>query len=167
MSARRNEGGPIFLAVSFALSLGAWILFVGKIGWNELLAGAFASALAATAAHMVWAQHIAGFRGNLGWLLEMWRLPIYAVTGTGEIFAVLFRQVLGRKPAESLILAVSFDAGGDDDESAARRALVVAYTTSTPNFVVIGVDRKRGHLVYHQIKRSPVLQISKDLGARP
>jgi hypothetical protein len=97
----------------------------------------------------------------------MWRLPIYAVTGTAEIFAVLFRQLFGRKPAESLVLAVPFDAGGDDDESAARRALAVVYTTSTPNFIVIGVDRKRGHLVYHQIKRSPILQITKDLGARP
>src|SRR5438045_3312365 len=102
MSARRNDRGPLLWAVSFALSFGAWILFVGKIGWNELLAGALASAFAASAAHIVWAQHIAGFRGNLGWLLEMWRLPIYAVTGTGEIFAVLFRQVLGRKQADSL-----------------------------------------------------------------
>src|SRR2546422_509849 len=135
MSARRNDGGPLFWAVSFALSSGAWILFVGKIGWNELLAGGTASALAATAAHIVWAQHVAGFRGNLGWLLQMWRLPIYAVTGTGEIFAVLFRQLLGGKPAASLILAVPFDIGGDDDESAARRALAIAYTTSTPNFI--------------------------------
>ena len=167
MSVRRNAGGPLFWAVSFALSFGAWILFVGKIGWNELLAGGMASGLAATAARIVWAQHIAGFRGNLGWLLEMWRLPIYAVTGTAEIFAVLFRQLFGGKPAESLVLAVPFDAGGDDDESAARRALAVAYTTSTPNFIVIGVDMKRRQLVYHQIERSPILQITKDLGAKP
>lgn len=167
MSARRNDGGPLFWAVSLVLSFGAWILFVGKIGWNELLAGGIASALAATAAHIVWAQHVAGFRGNLGWLLQMWRLPIYAVTGTGEIFAVLFRQLLGGKPAPSLILAVPFDTGGDDDESAARRALAIAYTTSTPNFIVIGIDMKRGHLVYHQIERSPILQVTRELGARP
>jgi multisubunit Na+/H+ antiporter MnhE subunit len=167
MAARRHDGGPLFWAVSFALSLGAWTLFAGKIGWNELVAGGIASAIAATAARIVWAQHIAGFRGHLAWLLAMWRLPVYAVTGTWEIFAVLFLQLFGRKPAESLILAVPFDKGGDDDESAARRALAIAYTTSTPNFIVIGVDGKRGQLVYHQIKRSPILRITKDLGARP
>jgi hypothetical protein len=97
----------------------------------------------------------------------MWRLPKYMITGSWEIFEVLFRQLFGGRPADSLMLAVPYEAIGDDDASAARRALAVAYTTSTPNFVVVGIDRKRAHLVFHQIKRSPVLQVTKNLGARP
>lgn len=167
MPARSSRGGPLFWGASFALSLGAWFVFVGKLGWNELIVGTAGSVLAATAADIVWAQHIAGFRDNAGWVLQMWRLPKYMVTGSWEIFSVLLRQISGGAPAESLVLSVPFDAGGDDDASAARRALAVAYTTSTPNFVVIGVDRKRGRLVYHQIERSPVLEVTKKLGARP
>ena len=97
----------------------------------------------------------------------MWRLPKYMVTGSWEIFEVLFRQLFGGKPAESLMLAVPYEAVGDDDASAALRALAITYTTATPNFVVIGVDHQRRQLVFHQVKRSKVLQITKNLGARP
>jgi len=167
MSARRQKGGPLFWAAHFILLLGAWFLFVGKLEWNELLAGTVGAAVAATAAQLVWAQHIAAFRDHAGWVLQMWRLPKYMVTGSWEIFEVLFRQLFGGRRAESLLLAVPYEAVGDDDASAARRALAVTYTTSTPNFVVLGIDRERGQLVFHQIKRSKILQVTKNLGARP
>jgi multisubunit Na+/H+ antiporter MnhE subunit len=144
MPARRQRGGPVFRAVHFAVLLGAWFLFVGKIGWNELIAGTAGSAVAATAAQIVWAQHVAAFRDHAGWVLEMWRLPKYMITGSWEIFAVLLRQLFGGKPAESLLLAVPYEAVGDDDASAARRALAIAYTTSTPNFVVVAASLTGG-----------------------
>ena len=155
------------MAANFGILLGGWFLFVGKAEWAELIAGTAGAAIAASAVQIVWAQHIAGFRDNAGWVLEMWRLPKYMVTGSWEIFEVLFKQLFTGKRAESLLLAVPYEATGEDDASAARRALAVAYTTSTPNFVVVGVDRNRGQLVFHQIKRSPILQVTKNLGARP
>ena len=167
MPARRQKSGPLIWAVHFVVLLGLWFVFVGKVGWNEVIAGTIGCAIAATAAQIVWAQHVAAIRGHARWLLEMWRLPKYMITGSWEIFGVLFRQLFGGRPAESLLLAVPYEAVGDDDASAALRALAITYTTSTPNFVVIGVDRKRGQLVYHQIKRSKVLQVTKNLGARP
>lgn len=167
MPARSPRGGALFWGPSFAVSLAAWFLFVGKLGWNELIAGTAGAIVTATAAQIVWAQHITGFRDNAGWVLQAWRLPKYMFTGTWEIFSVLYRQLAGGRPADSLLLAVPFDPGADDDASCARRALAVAYTTSTPNFVVVGVDRERRQLVFHQIKRSPVLEITKKLGARP
>jgi multisubunit Na+/H+ antiporter MnhE subunit len=167
MPARRQKGGPLFWAAHFVVLFGAWFLFVGKIGWNELIVGTAGAAVAASAAHIVWAQHVAAFRDNAGWVLQMWRLPKYMITGSWEIFEVLFRQLFGGKPAESLLLAVPYEAVRDDETAAALRALAIAYTTSTPNFIVLGIDRKRGHLVFHQIKRSPILQVTKNLGARP
>jgi uncharacterized protein YbjT (DUF2867 family) len=65
------------------------------------------------------------------------------------------------------LLAVPYDPISEDAADAALRALAIAYTTSTPNFIVIGIDRKRGQLVYHQIKKSPVLPVTVKLGARP
>ena len=76
-------------------------------------------------------------------------------------------KLFGRKPADSLLLAVPYEALGDDPGDAAKRALAIAYTTSTPNFIVLGIDKERGTLVFHQIERGPVLEVLKRLGARP
>jgi hypothetical protein len=62
---------------------------------------------------------------------------------------------------------VPFEAGGDDEASAFRRALAIAWTTATPNFVIVGVDRRRGLLVYHQVRKSGIPEMTKKLGARP
>jgi hypothetical protein len=80
---------------------------------------------------------------------------------------VLARQIFLGKPADSLFHSVRFEVGGDDDESAFRRALAIAYTTATPNFVIVDIDRERGLLVYHQIKQSRIPEMTRQLGARP
>jgi multisubunit Na+/H+ antiporter MnhE subunit len=152
---------------TFTFSLAAWFVFVGKLGWDELVVALVCSAIAASASQLVWSQHAAAFRDRTGHFMQMWRLPKYMLTGTGEIFSVLLRQLFGGKPAESLLLAVPYEPISDDAGDAALRALAVANTTSTPNFIVIGIDRQRGRLVYHQIKKGPVLTVTVKLGARP
>lgn len=161
-----KAGTAGLVAGAFLLSLVTWYLFVGRLGTDELWGGIPGSALAAIATWVVLEQHIVWFR-DFKDLLEAWRLPGYMVTGSLEIFQVLFAQLLARKPAPSLVLQVPYDALGDDPRDTARRALAVAYTTSTPNFIVLGIDRKRGMLVFHQIKRGPVLEVTKRLGAKP
>jgi hypothetical protein len=48
-----------------------------------------------------------------------------------------------------------------------RRVLAVGYTTLTPNFVVLGIARKQGLLLYHQVLAGEVLEMTRKLGARP
>jgi multisubunit Na+/H+ antiporter MnhE subunit len=170
MAERRRlgrAGTALFLVGSFAVAFGAWFLFVGRLGTDELWGAIPGSLLAALATFIVFEQHVVGFSDRAGHLLEAWRLPGYMVTGSYEIFRVLLRQLLGGKPAQSLLLAVPYDALADDPGDAAKRALAIAYTTSTPNFIVLGIDLSRGMLVFHQIERGPVLEIVKRLGARP
>ena len=162
-----GSAGTIFLvAGAFALAFVIWFLFVGRLGTDELWAAIPGSLLAAIATWVVLEQHVVGFSDRAGYLLEAWRLPGYMITGTFEIFRVLLRQLLGGRPAASLLLAVPYDALGDDPGDAAKRALAIAYTTGTPNFIVLGIDRQRGTLVFHQIERSPILAMLKRLGAR-
>jgi hypothetical protein len=61
---------------------------------------------------------------------------------------------------------VPFDSGGDDPESAARRALAIMYTTIPPNFVVVGIDRKKNLMLVHQVSPTPTPLIAKRLGAK-
>jgi multisubunit Na+/H+ antiporter MnhE subunit len=157
----------LLVAGAFALAFVTWFLLVGRLGTDELWGAIPGSLLAALATWVVFEQHVVGFSDRAGHLLEAWRLPGYMITGTLEIFRVLLRQLFAGKPASSLLLAVPYDALGDDPGDAAKRALAIAYTTSTPNFIVLGIDHRRGTLVFHQIERGPIMEMLKRLGARP
>lgn len=151
--------------VQFTIAFALWFLYVGKMQPNEAIFGVVAAVVAAFAGQIVFEKHIAPLRAEWRNVAEIWRLPKYMVVGGWEIVIVLLEQIFLRKPAESLFFSVPFDAGGDTDEDAFRRALAVGYTTATPNFVIIGVDRAHGRLVYHQIQKSEVPEMTKRLGA--
>jgi len=153
--------------VQFVVSLLLWHVFVGKLQLDEAAFGVVCAAVAAFAGQIVFEKHVAPLRAQWRNVGQIWRMPKYLVVGGWEIVCVLARQLVLGKPAESLFYSVPFDAGGEDEESAFRRALAVAYTTATPNFVVVGIDREGGRLIYHQIKASGVPEMTKRLGARP
>src|SRR5256714_5941940 len=170
MARRAKLGGAgtaLLVGGAFVLAFVTWFLLVGRLGTDEAWAAIPGSLLAAIATWVVLEQHVVGFSDRAGYLLEAWRLPGYMITGSIEIFRVLLRQLFAGKPAASLLLAVPYDALGDDPGDAAKRALAIAYTTSTPNFIVLGIDHRRGMLVFHQIERGPILAMLKRLGARP
>jgi multisubunit Na+/H+ antiporter MnhE subunit len=150
----------------YSIFLITWHVFVGKFALDELAFAAVGCAVAVLAARVVMAEHLSPLRTRAWAVAQAFRLPKLIVTGTWEVMAVLARQLFLRQPAESLLYSVPFDAGDDSDESAFRRALAIGYTTATPNFVIIGIDREKGLLVYHQIKKSPVPEMTKRLGAK-
>ncbi len=144
-----------------------WAALVGQASLPELAAGAAAAILSSYAWSLSARRSRVAFRPRLRWLAEAWRIPKAMLVGTWQIFSVLARQLLWRQPAPSLFLSVPFEVGGADPASAARRALAVAYNTVTPNFIVVGIDRQRGRLVYHQLQRGAVFKLTANLGARP
>ncbi len=156
----------VYWLSAWAFTLTLWELFVDKLAWNEFWVGAAAAVCAATATEAVRLLNFARFWPSFRWVAEGWRAPLYAVIGTYEIFLALAKQVFLRKPAGSLVLAARYDAGGDDARSAARRALTIAFTTALPNFVIIGIDRERSLMVFFQISRSDIPQMTKNLGAQ-
>lgn len=152
---------------AWAFLLLLWHVFEGRFALDVLLYGVVACSLTLVATHVVLRQRLSPLRTQFCFLGQAWRLPKLIVTGTWEVLAVLARQVLLRRPADSLLYSVPFDAGDDhDDDSAFRRALAIAYTTATPNFVIVGIDREKGLLVYHQIQKSEVPEMTKRLGAK-
>lgn len=163
-SARASAG---WLLLQFAAAYALWFLFVGELTVDEALFGLVGAGVTAFASQAVMGRHLAPLRARWRDVLQIWRLPRYLLSGSWLILAVLARQVLLGQPAGSLLLEVPFDPGGDDDESAVRRALAIIYSCSTPNFVVLGVDRQRGRLIYHQLRRAPVPAMTVRLGARP
>jgi len=148
-------------AVLFAL----WLLLVGNTDHGEALVGAGAAIAGTVAMHVVERQHLAKFLARPDWLLQIWRLPKYVLTGTWEILSVLTAQLVRRRPAPSLMRTAPYEVCEEDDASATERALAVAYTTMTPNFIVLGIDQARHRMVFHQLKQSEVPTMARRLGA--
>jgi multisubunit Na+/H+ antiporter MnhE subunit len=157
----------LFWFAEFGILLGLWMLFVSKPAWDEFAIGLAAAAIAATASEVVRGHNIARFYPQIGDVAQGLRIPWYIVSGTADVTKVLAQQLFAGKPADSIVQSVAFDSGNVEAIMHERSALAVAYTTITPNFVVIDVDVKRRVLLYHQLTRTPVLTMTQALGARP
>ncbi|APR80469.1 Hypothetical protein A7982_05816 [Minicystis rosea] len=168
-----TQGGPsrwrsvLAWLMQLGASLALYFCFTAKIDRYEAMVGAVVAVLAAIASHVILREHVARFSGHVRWMAQAFRLPKYALTGTWEIFTVLFFHLFTRRKAESLLLEVPFVMDDDDEVAATRRALAAAYTTITPNFVVLGFDHERRTLIFHQVKRSKVPEMTRRLGAKP
>ena len=109
----------------------------------------------------------AKFSPTLPELFSLWRIPGYLISGTWEIIVVAAKDWSDVAPAKSLFRIVQFKAGKEDDaHDTARRVLAVAYTTIAPNFIVLGINPREQNLLFHQIQRSSVPQMTKELGAQ-
>lgn len=168
----RTEGETSRFKRALAVSLqwlvcaGAWLVFVGNFELPELYAGALVAALAATASNVVLEDKIALFYANPGWLALALLLPRDIAVDSFRVLRVLVRRLLLGAPARSGIRTVPFEAGGDDAASATRRGLAITYGTISPNSIVLGIDRERGLLYFHQLEPAPASTLIDRLGGR-
>ncbi len=144
-----------------------WLILVTQTAVHELMAGAGAAVLAATGAEAVRALNFARFYPHTSWLILFWRVPGSVVFDCWILTqALAARLFLGRELKGEMATA-RFAAGGADRHSAARRALAVTFSSLSPNFIAVRIDRREGLLLYHQVRASGVPAILKKLGAQP
>lgn len=155
-----------FAVAALALA-GLYLLFTDDADIRELMASVVVAALALSAALVMARGGDIHFHLRMRDLIQAWRLPWYAVSGTVEVLQGLARRLAGARRAPSFLAAVRFDVGGADPAEAGRRALVVTYTTATPNFIVLGPIPEQHLLLYHQIIPGDVRKMTANLGARP
>jgi hypothetical protein len=155
------------LLISFGVLFVFWIVFVGTFSRSELLVGFFAALLGSTGICVVQHANDAHFRPRLWHWLEFARMPWYIVAGTWQLFLVTVKDVFGIKRADSLFRLATFQSGEECDQAdTGRRVLTVAYTTISPNFIVLGINVRDRYMLFHQVERSGILQLDKDLGAK-
>lgn len=143
-----------------------WLVFVGTFSRWELLIGAGVTVLGGVAIAVVERADDAHFRPRLRDLVQAVFIPWLLIQGTYEILWVSVRDLLGGRKAVSAFRIVGFEAGElDDVHATGRRVLAVAYTTMAPNFIVLGVNTNQQNLVFHQIERSGIPKMTKNLGA--
>ncbi len=154
-----------WLAVWF-VQVGLWLIYVSQFNTWELLVGTAAAGLATLGAAVFQRVCSVNFRPSLRQAAEIWRMPGYAVSGTWEILQGIGKQLFSKRRAPSYLASVPFAVGSEEPADVGRRALAVVYTTMTPNFIVLGVIREQGLLLYHQIIPGEVLQMTQNLGAK-
>jgi hypothetical protein len=88
-------------------------------------------------------------------------------SGIWEITVVLFKDLTYLSRAGSYYRVSGFKTGKRDRIAVARTVLTTVYTTTAPNFIVIGIDPELSRMLFHQIERSSVPKMTRALGAQP
>lgn len=159
------KGALIFCSTLMPFYL-LWLIFVGTFELHELLIGSIGATLASTGMVVLGVEFPVRFSPSVTDLLACWRLPWYLLSDTWVVFAVAVKDLLGVQHASSLFRVCRFDAGTKRaPRKTARRALATVYSTVAPNSIVLGVNTSDQRLLFHQIKRSPVPKMTRQLGA--
>ena len=144
-----------------------WIVFVGKFAEQEMLIGMAVAVVSAFAICIVQYAQEAHFRPRARDVAQIVYVPWLFVQGTYEILLVSIRDLLGGKKAESDFRLAAFDAGSlREPHDTGRRVLAVGYTSMAPNFIVLGINTLEGQMLFHQIEKSSVPRMTKNLGRK-
>lgn len=157
---------PALLLLSLVLAPALWIAFVATLQPHELLVGFLSAAATIVFTTFVCRSSSMELTIRARDVLQCWRIPWYIVSGVFDITLVLVKDLLRISPAQNLYRVCGFDSSGHDPIRIARTILAIAYTTTAPNFIVVGVDAAQSRMLFHQISPSSVPEMTKALGAK-
>lgn len=160
-----SKSSKRFIAAIAAIlgSFSGWLLFAASMSAHELMLGSACAAVATLMGLMAWTRMAPQFHPSMKQLAAAWRLPWYVVSGCWEMLVILLKDSSGAKRPGSFYRATLFAPRPGNDAQAAA-VLATAYTTVAPNFIVIGISQR--HLLFHQIERSSVPRMIRDLEGR-
>lgn len=142
--------------------VGLWFLFVYQLSLIELVVGAAAAAVTVCALLISLRAVPLRFNPEARWLTRVFTLPGIVVKDMVLLLHVVGHLVAGKK-IHSLFQVTHFRAAGEGSRASAKRVLAVAFTTVSPNSIVIGIDSESGLLLFHEIEKSPVPKILQEL----
>ncbi|MGI4756156.1 MAG: hypothetical protein ACRYGF_04820 [Janthinobacterium lividum] len=162
---RPGTRGPIVFVVALALTACLWLLFTGSRQPHEWALGVISIACTMSFVTVAYRHELQGFHLTWSDVLALWRTPWYLVSGVVEITKVLALDLSGRR-AESIFRVCGFKTAKEDPLLVTRGALATAYTSIAPNFIVVGIDYRQSRMLFHQLQRSSVPLMTKQLGAQ-
>jgi multisubunit Na+/H+ antiporter MnhE subunit len=141
---------PAWLAVwlgCFAL----WMLLTSTVDHSELIVGAGAAAIAATAFEVIREHGAPRARPRWRWLKPVPVIPLLVARDTVVVFAELIRQLSGGRRRPGRLRTVPLDEAGDEAERTAHHLFVTIGVALSPNTYVIGFEPDRGEMLVHQL----------------
>src|SRR5947199_7667736 len=117
-----------------------WLLLTSTVDHTELLTGAGAAAIAATAFEVIREHGAPRARPRWWWLKPAPIIPLLVARDTVVVFAELARQLRGGRPRQARLHAVPIPDAGDRAERNARHLFVTIGVSLSPNTYVIGFE---------------------------
>ncbi len=139
-----------------------WLVFVFQVTASELVVGALASAITVVLTYVTFRVVPGCFQPRLRWVVQAWRLPAMIAADLWLLLKHLAREI-GHRPSQSSFEVTRFRATGEDCQAAAQRALAVLFVSTSPNSVVVDVDRQKGEMFFHQLEPAPVPELLRKL----
>jgi multisubunit Na+/H+ antiporter MnhE subunit len=130
---------------------GLWLLLTATVDHTELLTGAGAAAIAATAFEVIREHGAPRARPRWSWLKPVPRIPLLVVRDTVTVFSELARQLRGGRRRPGRLAAVPIPDVGDEAERNARHLFVTIGVSLSPNTYVIGFEPDRNEMLVHQL----------------
>jgi multisubunit Na+/H+ antiporter MnhE subunit len=142
-------------SIAWVIAAALYLLLIDITDLPELIVGAGAAVLAATALELAREQGVVGERIRWRWLVRVYR-PILRVPLDIVIVSVMaLRAVTDRRAHHGSFRAVPFATGGERQLASGRKALAEALGSLAPNTFVIGIDEERKLILSHQLRRMP------------
>lgn len=142
-----------------------WYVFTASTKSHELLVGVVSAGLTVLFFANVLRTETLNLDLEVRDLVQLWRIPWYILSGCWEITWLLLKDLAGKR-AGSYYRDCGFETSRRNPRLVGRTALAVTYTTTAPNFIVIGVDPEQSLMLFHQLDRSTVPKMTQALGAQ-
>lgn len=135
----------------WVLCAGLWMVLDDTTAFPELVDGAVAATIGASASTLAFAHTPLRFRPRAGWARSWWRPWAGLVTGVPLLTRVLVRALAGgdRDPGE--LRWVDFAVEADPAARAAQVALASFAGSVSPSSIVVDVDETRGSMLVHEL----------------
>ncbi len=154
------------LTLSAIVMAAEWILLVAGLKRDEMIVGGLSVLASVLFLQLVYRAEDQRLDIRLNDLIQAWRIPWYILTGSWEITLILLKDLTGIKRASSFYRVSGFKTGKYGPLLVARRVLAIAFTTTAPNFIIIGIDYEQSRMLFHQLERSSVPKMTQALGAQ-
>ncbi len=157
-------GLPVRYLIEWLAALILWVCFTFSLSIAELLVGAASAALTVVALECAFRTEPLFFHPTWTMFGQIRKLPVLIVKGLSALICVLWRRMRGGR-SESVFRLVRFSATGATPKEAAQRALVISFSTTPPNSIVVGIDREKQQILLHQVKKTALPELIRKLEA--
>jgi hypothetical protein len=128
-----------------------WLVLDDTLALPELVDGAVAAVIGASAATLVRARSHVQFAMQPSWTRHWWRPLVHLVLDLPELTRILAYALAGGDRNPGRVRTVDFSVHPDAGARAAQVALASIVGSVAPSTVIIAVDEEGGQLIFHEL----------------